>query len=331
MWNKGWWVIAAVVVLAVSLAFVGVQASAASSVTSPPRVSETHGLSELVARGGTMSPGSASTRAGTMCSALTNGDNASGIYPATSKMGRLYQAYVEDWNSGNLTLCAHGHDSVIQVVPASVKSFGYYGLAGVMTPTGLDLMLLSWEADAGWVCYNATIHGCSSWTTFTLPASFCAGEPVGYCNPDGLIVGSNLAFTYVDVANEQMISCTALAGSCSIDAASSALTGFAPLGLIKHDDKLFVTDNSCTGNIWVGNERSLSIVESFGDALEAVTFVHGNLYVGDDAYCSGGAAGIFDVTTDTALPTPFTGPTELIGLDERLQFTSYTPGAVYTA
>ncbi len=327
MRHKG--VVTAAVTTVLALSFVLMAAQGAAST---PGVSGTHvSLTKLPSGAGSLayrSPftagilKSASTPT-TLCSALTYNDYAAGVYPITKT-----EAFVEDWETGNLTLCASGVDSVIQAVPSAVAGLGYYGLSGVMVHGSLDLLILSWGVEAGWYCLGATSSGCASTSYFTLPSTFCSAQPAGICNPDGVVLAKSLGFTYVDIVNTEMVTCTASAASCTTDAASSAFTGYSPVGITEYKSKFYVSDNSCTGNIWVGTTKSMKVLYTEGNSLEGIAFQKHTLYVGDDAYC-GGVAGILNAKTGVELPTIFTGPVEIIGLDWDLQFTTYSPGAVY--
>ncbi|MGA7923339.1 MAG: hypothetical protein WCA77_05125, partial [Thermoplasmata archaeon] len=53
------------------------------------------------------------------------------------------------------------------------------------------------------------------------------------------------------------------------------------------------------------------------------------LYAADFGICSDSAARILDVNNGTSLPTPFTGPTVIYGLDSLLQFTAPSEDAAY--
>ncbi len=361
MRHKG--VVTAAVTTVLALSFVLMAAQGAAST---PGVSGTHvSLTKLPSGAGSLayrSPFTAETLKSastpkTLCSALPSGDDAAGIYAIT-----ISEAFVLDWATGNLTLCAAGVDSVIQAVPSAVAGYGYYGIDGTNVSGTLNLLLLSWGVEGGWYCLNATTSGCASTSYFTLPSTFCSAQPAGYCNPDGVVLArpptypstfcsaqpagycnpdgvvlarpdgyylfGQLAFTYVDIVNKDMVTCTGYATSCMTDKASSAFAGFSPIDIFKEGHKFYVSDNSCTGKVWVGTIYKMKVLYTEGNSLEGIAFHEHTLYVGDDAYC-GGVAGILNAKTGVELPTIFTGPVEIIGLDWDLQFTTYSPGAVY--
>jgi hypothetical protein len=226
---------------------------------------------------------------------------------------------------------------MISSVPTGGSSLGYFGMGGVKTTTfGLVLVLTNTNG-ALWICKHATSSGCGSKSKFiTLPSSFCSTEPKGSCNPDGTALDKSLNLYYVDSANVQLVECTASSHyqSCSVLPASSSLTG-APEGLFLQGSTFYVSDSSCTGTVWKGTKSSLSILGTDGDGIESITVSKNNplntphVYGAYSGFCTNTAAHIVDVTDDTSLPSPFTTATEIIGLDSRLQFTTFDPGAAY--
>lgn len=319
--------------IAISFALLATPAAAATvsdtgtgTHASLPNVPTT--LSGLDWRGGTLLSGSTeSAKLKTLCS--TEIHVPGGVYPISTS-----EAYLENWSSGNLTVCGGGADTTIATPPAGFSYSGYAGMAGVKVSGKLDLILISWgprpSPAVGWYCLNATPTGCQSTAGFTLPSSFCSSESAGYCNPDGLVIAKTLAFTYVDVINEQMVSCSAHAVSCSVDGASADFSGFLPSEIVQSRSTLYVSDNSCTGYIWEGSTTSMTVLTHLGDALGGIAFHQKTLYVADWGTCTSSPAHIIDVKTGSSLPTPFTGPEELIGLDSDLQWGSYQAGGVYS-
>jgi len=243
----------------------------------------------------------------------------SSVYPASSK-----QAFVENWTDGGLLVCGGGKNTTIATPPSGFSGPGYFGMGGMNISGKLDLLLISFGVKGGWICVDATTHGCSSNLTFKLPSSFCRGEPRHTCNPNGVVITNNtLGFAYVDGDNAQLVSCTRLAASCSVDAASSAFSGYEPAYIARDGSEMYVSDLSCTGNIWSGTISSMSVLKTVGDSLGGITY-HKALYVADDGRCSNNSAHIIDVTTGVSLPTPFAVPGGIGGLDETLQFGAYT-------
>lgn len=304
--------------------------SASSTLTSSSLELRTGGgPAALTTSGGAtqFAPPFASTKVSTLCSSVPGPGlgYSGGVWPAPSG-----NAYVEDWYNGALVLCGHGSSSTIAAAPPGFSTDDYFGMTGVRTSSGLDLLLLSFASPArGWVCVTASVSGCASQTNFTLPSKFCSSEPAGVCNPDGVIATPKLGFTYVDAKNKQMVTCTAGARSCTVDAASSAFSGFRPVGIVQNGSTLYVSDASCSGNVWSGSRANMSVLYTVGDKLQGVAFDHGDLYVADTGNCTGAAAHIVDLTTGTSLTSPFTGPNSIPGLDSKLQFSSWAGGAVY--
>ena len=322
---KGLW--ATVLAPALAIAFVLMTGQgAATPVTSEMAV---HGTSpsgpslasELTWKGGTAVP-SVASKVKTLCSGLTF--TAAAVYNESQT-----RAYVEDWNTGNLTLCGAGRNSTIATAPSGYAGDGYYGMAGLVVSGKLDLILISWGIHAGWYCLGATAKGCAKRSAFTLPPSFCTNQTKGFCNPDGIVLESNLAFTYVDVVNADLVSCSPKAHACSNDTASSAFTGQLPVDITQLGSTLYVSDNNCTGYIWKGTTKSMKVLYTEGNALEGISFVNKTLYVADDASC-GGNAGILKAKTGVELPTPITGDAEIVGLDAALQFSVPAAKAVYS-
>ncbi len=309
--------------LAVTISFLLMTAQGAVASTVAPAGHSNHPkksneLSVLVARGGTPVPGvTAMPKIKYLCS-VPPGENPGGVYPI-----KKYFAFVEEWNDGQLWNCENGYGDYNGYAP--YPSTGYYGLAGVNVSGELDLILISYYG-VGWYLIGDHLPG----TGFTLPSSFCASEPAGYCNPDGLVVESNLSFTYVDAVNQQMVTCTAYAASCSVDAASSAFAGYQPVNIAQSGSTLAVSDNSCAGVVWEGSTSSMTVVASIGDALQGITFHHKQLYVADDGTCTNTIAHIIDLTTGRSLRTPLTAPDEIIGLDWELQFSAFDANVVYS-
>jgi hypothetical protein len=265
-----------------------------------------------------------------ICS-IPSGDIASGIYAAGKGA-----AYVEDWDYGNLYYCKGGTATLVASAPTGFSSYGYYAMSGVKTSTGLDILLISWELKAGWVCVGASASGCSGGQLpFSLPATFCASEVTGSCTPDGVVATKSLGFTYVDVNNEQLVTCKPLASSCKVDAASSAFSGYLPVGLTKYKGVYYVSDQSCTGNMWAGTKSSMALSASMGDELEGIAVSHHNvgknpeLYVADTGFCTSTPASIVDVTDGGSVPTVASSSTEIIGISSGLQFTLSDYGQAY--
>ena len=279
-------------------------------------------MSALTWAGGAPISAALGKKYGTLCSGP--GITPTGVYTSSKSA-----AYVENWSSGNLTLCQKGVDRTIATVPSAVAGHGYYGMAGVVVKGSLDLVLISWYVQAGWYCLGASSSGCTSTTTFTLPATFCSSQSAGRCNPDGLVLESNLSFTYADIVNAGLYTCTASASACTLDAASSAFSGYMPVGITQKGSTLYVSDTSCTGNIWSGTTSSMKVAYTLGNSLDGIAFHKKTLYVADDAIC-GGNAEILNAKTAAALSTPITGTTTIAGLDSDLQWSAIGYDAVYT-
>src|SRR5579885_959807 len=269
----------------------------------------------------------------TLCGSLPNGDSPGGVYKGAGG------AFVEDWSTGNLVWCSGGTSTTIAMVPSGGSNIGYYGLAGIVTTTqGLVLILSSWGASGLWICFGATSSGCTSQSSFiSLPSSFCSSEPSGICNPDGSVTDKKLNLYYVDILNEQLVECTHSSNyqSCTVEPASSAFSGFEPVNLAVYKGEFFVSDLSCTGNVWAGTKSSMAVLASIGDSLQGIAVSKSNVgkvpevYVGDDASCSGGAAKLIDITDGGSVPSGFSSSNAIIGIDSKLQFASFTNGAVY--
>lgn len=304
-------------ILALSFVLGAAQGAVAAPAATTSHASPSPELSRISAqfeRGAFPVQGIAAKSTKTLCSDLSIDASSDWTY------SKGY-AYVEDWYTGDITLCGKGVDVLVATPPSGYSNDGYYGMAGVVVSGQLDLILLSFDVQGGWYCFDASASGCLGGSAgFTFPSSFCSSEPNGYCNPDGVVVKSNLVFTYVDVVNIELVTCSAYASSCANDPASSAFAGYTPLGITQKGTKLYVTDNSCTGNIWEGTTAKMHVLYTEGNSLEAISF-HGKLlYVGDDAIC-GGNAGILNAKTGVELATPLSGAYEINGLDTDLQWT----------
>ena len=252
-------------------------------------------------------------------------DNAAGLYPASKT-----SAYVENYSDGNLSVCGAGTDRTVAAPPSGFAGTGYDGLAGLKISGELDLLLISWAIDSGWYCLGASTAGCASTAGFSLPSTFCAAQPIGTCHPNGLVLSKSKGFTYVDSGNAEMVTCTADAASCVVDAATNYFSGFEPVGIAQNGSTLYVSDLSCTGWVWSGSASSMSRVKSIGDSLEGITVHDGSLYVGDNGACTDSKGHVVDVSTGAALPTLLKSSDQYIGLDSALQFDSYDTGGVYS-
>jgi hypothetical protein len=250
--------------------------------------------------------------------------SAGGIYPISKK-----EVYVENYSTGSLMTCGSGKSTIIANPPAGFSSFYYYGMSGAKHDGKLDLLLVS-EKGYGWMCLGASTKGCASTSSITPPSSFCSSEPGGICGMTGVVLFSNLSFMYLDSGAALLVSCTADAASCWIDAASSAFSSQYPVNMAMDGSTLYVSDDTCTGDVWVGNATSLSILKSVGDDLGGIAVHKGQVYVGVAGTCTASAAHILDVTTGKSLPSPFTNDNTIPGVDSDLQFSaSLTPGGVW--
>ncbi len=264
-----------------------------------------------------------------LCS-IPSGDLSTGIFASGKKA-----AFVEDWSTGNLFYCTGDTATLVADAPSGLSSYGYFGMGGVKTSSGVDLLLISWNIKAGWYCMGATSTGCVSQTSFVLPTTFCASEPSGSCTPDGVVLSKSMAFTYVDVNNAQMVSCKASATACVVDPASSAFSGYLPVGLTFAKGTFYATDESCTGNVWSGTKSSMSSIAQVGDLLEGVAVSKHNvgkvpeLYIGDTGFCTGNPMKIVDLTDGGTVPTGATGSTEVVGISTALQFTMTDQGTAW--
>lgn len=270
-------------------------------------------------------PAPAASEPKTLCAPLSGTDEAGGVYPASSS-----KAYVGDWTTGALYTCSAGSSALIASAPSGAGGSGYYGLAGVKSHGSLDLLLLSdGDGGHGWYCLGASTSGCTSTSSFTLPASFCEDEAQGFCSPAGVVVTSSLGFTYVDPYNADMVTCKAHATSCTLDAGSSVMTGEAPFGIVLSHSIYYVSDNDCAGDIWSGTPGAMMLLRSVDNSLGAITVHNNYLFVANEAICRGSAAAIENVTAETFLPSPFTTPAQIDGLDSDFQFSNQT-GEVYS-
>lgn len=326
MKTKGVWATAMTAVVAIAFVLMAGQAAAA------PGVSATHASLQKAPTaagpsawmGGMAMPSIApKTTVMSLCAMGVYGPG--GIYPISKKA-----AYVENWSTGDIAACGSGIATTIATPPSGYSAEGYYGIAGAKDSGKLDLILLSFEVPGGYYCLGASSSGCASTAAFVLPSTFCSSEPYGFCNPDGVVLSKNLAFTYVDVVNQQMVSCTAYATSCAVDAASSAFSGYKPVNIAQLGSKLAVSDNSCSGLVWEGSTTSMKVVASIGDSLQGIAFHSKVLYVADDGICTDTAAHIINLKTGASLPTPLTAPDQIVGLDSDLQFGSWDTGEVFS-
>jgi hypothetical protein len=327
-------VVVAVGIITVSFLWVGIQGTSASP-AAPAAIAPRPG-SEPEVRGyfgpgsgfpASLSPlGSAAHRVKTLCGGLDFWTGA--IYPIFPN-----RAYVESWNSGNITLCGNGRSSPVAQAPPGFAGEAYAAMAGVKVQGQLDLLLLSWGIQKGWVCMNVTTDGCASNQTFTMPFSFCITEPAGYCVPDGVAVSQNLSFTYVDSSNRQLVTCSPLMASCTVDPASSAFTDYVPIEIAQSGSTYYVSDDNCSGLVWSGTTSSMSVYATIGSDLGGIAVRHGNVYVGVSGSCvSSGVAHIEDVTTGVSLRTPYNSTGTINALDSKLQFAEFqaTPSTVYS-
>ena len=239
------------------------------------------------------------------------------------------KAYVLDWGNGTLYVCGGGKATVVATPPSGFASGGYYGLSGAVVNKKLVLLALSFGIRGGYYCLEASVKGCAWTVPVSLPSTFCSSEPMSVCNPDGVVLETNLSFTYVDVSNVQMVTCTAWASSCSVDAASSAFAGYLPVNIAQSGTTLAVSDNSCSGVVWTGSTTSMTVAKSFGDSLQGLAYQGSVLYAADDAVCTSTAAHLVDVGTGAPLTTPFTAPAAILGISSDLQFASLGSGVVY--
>jgi hypothetical protein len=318
----GPWVVVAVGILTVSFLWVGIQGASATpaapvAATSHPS-SGSEGRGYLAPGGGssaTLAPlGGAGHRVKTLCGGIDFVTGA--IYPIFPN-----RAYVESWSDGNISLCGNGRFAPIAQAPPGFDWPGYFGMAGVKVGGQVDLLLISFLREGGWVCVNVTTDGCASNLTFSLPTSFCGSEPILGCDPDGVVVTPNLSFTYVDSANAQMVTCAPLATSCAVDAGSSAFAGYVPTDIAQSGSTYYVSDDNCSGLVWSGTTSSMSTYATIGSDLGGIAVRHGNVYVGVSGDCvSSGVAHIEDVTTGVSLRTPYNSTGDIFTLDSKLQF-----------
>jgi hypothetical protein len=268
-----------------------------------------------------------------LCSSLPGGNNAGGIYQGTGG------AFVEDWNNGNLLFCSNGRAKTIATVPAGGKSAGYYGMGGIKTSAhGVVLALTTNGLQGLWLCEHATSSGCGTKSSFIhLPASFCNAESAKLCNPQGAALDSILNLYYVDVQSQKLVECTAASKyqSCTNLPASSALTGLTPTGLFLQGSTFYISDASCTGNVWEGTRTSLHVAYSVGEEVYSVAVSSKNptksphVYGGLSGFCLSNPASIQDLNDGMSLPVPFSSSSVIQGMDSLLQFTNFSPGAAY--
>jgi len=286
----------------------------------------THSVSEV----------SAVTGVATLCSSLPGGDQAGGIYP--TKGG----AFVEDQKVANLIFCGGGTSKIIATAPFTALADD--SMTGIVTTAhGLVLALASDDNGGFWLCYHATASGCGSKSPFIFvdasnSGNFCKSEHAGFCNVHSIALDNSLNVYYVDLANGVLVEClrgTGSYSSCNNLPASSAFAGHSPNALFLRGTEFYVGDGACAGALWVGTKSSLTLVASLGDRIDSITVSTDNpqksphIYLGIAGSCNSVPAHVLDYNDMITLPTPFTAPGDLYGLDKALQITTSFPGAAY--
>jgi hypothetical protein len=258
---------------------------------------------------------------------------------------------VEDYDSGNVYWCKSGSENQVDGAPGGNIGQGFNGMAGVSTGFGtvlaIDLGSFG-ESGAipayfcvGAVPMSANFPYCSISGNFVAglgagTTPFCKNQPKGNCYPDGVALDKKLNFYYADHQNMDVVKCTYASQyqSCSV---LKSLTPYAPDNLfIDSSGNIWVSDSSCTGNVWKDSGGVWTVKYKVGDFLDAITMSSANptktphLYVADTGLCSDTAAHIIDLTDGKSLPTPFAFATDIPGLSTGLQFTSLGPNVYST-
>ncbi len=87
--------------------------------------------------------------------------------------------------------------------------------------------------------------------------------------------------------------------------------------------------------MWEGTKTSLHVAFSVGEEVYAVGVSSMNpshsphVYGGLSGFCLSNPASVEDLTTGMSLPTPYSSSNIILGIDSKLQFTNFEPGAAY--
>ena len=276
-----------------------------------------------------------------MCTLPNDGESTSVYYSRTPDIrSTLAGVFTEDFYTGRIYYCDsqnYGATLVAQP-PSGGMGAGYYGLGGwdswnTQNGTGLVLVATSFRMQGMWFCDMTTVSSCVESAFIPFPKTYCESlRPTGTCNPYGTVLDASLNVYWVDPNNTVFTECTSASDytSCSTLPASSALKGYEPVGLalingtspyLPKGWHFYVTDNSCSGNVWMGSTMSLSLVTSVGDSLEGIgssTRDAGNtqqLFVGVTGLCSHTPPKILDISNASQIvSTPFKLQSSLIGI-----------------
>jgi len=169
-------------------------------------------------------------------------------------------------------------------------------------------------------------NGCALESTFILlPASFCKTTPAGECSPYGIALDKSLNVYFVDVANDDVTECTNASHYTDCFVIES-LYSFPESMFIDSSGNIWVSDSACSGYVWENG----AVKFTTGEAMDSIAVSKtGHVYVGWDAFCKGGNAGIMDLTDGELLPTLLKGGDSIAAVTPSLQFTAYYNGTVY--
>lgn len=264
-----------------------------------------------------------------------------GAYPGS---GGVFVEYDVSPVLMELTFCFANGKGIGSVAspPSTAPQYGYASMAGVSTKTlGIVLVLDVNDSNSSpgpgfWFCEGATSKGCAIESTYiTLPSGFCSVQSIGKCNPQGIALDKKMNVYYADPSNADVVKCTYVSGyqACSVIETLSN----NPWGIFRASNgDIWVTDNSCSGNVW----KNGALQFSFGGPLEGITISNANpsgkphLYFATTARCGFYTfAFIYDYTdrTITTPPgAPFSGPNDIPSITTKLQFTTGNLGILYT-
>lgn len=231
-----------------------------------------------------------------------------------------------------LSYCSSKGISTVSQPPSGAPAYGYASMGGVSTSLGTVLVLDSDNPPGFWFCEAVRTTGCGIESTYiNLPPGFCSAQLTGKCDPQGIALDKKLNVYYADPANSDVVKCTLSTGyqTCKQIETLSA----KPTGIFRASNgDIWVTDESCAGNVW----KNGAFQYSLSDSLGGITMSSSNpkkashLYFAIDATCGFYPnAFVFDKTDDQALPSPFSGSAQIPFITTKLQFTTNTTETVY--
>ena len=253
-----------------------------------------------------------------------------GAWPAS---GGVYVEYDIGTVEMFLSYCSSKGISSVAYPPSGAPAWNYSSMGGVSTSLlGTVLALDSNNPPGFWLCEGVRTTGCNIESTYiTLPSGFCSAQPTAKCDMQGIALDKNLNVYYADPANAEVVKCTLSSGyqTCTVIEKLSA----KPTSIFRASSgEIWVTDASCSGNVWKNGVLQYSLSDSLG----GITMSSSNpsktshLYFAIQATCGFYSyAFVFDKTDDQALPSPFSGSAQIPFITTKLQFTTGNSETVY--